>query len=138
METTFRLDGRVALVTGASRGIGRAIALELGRAGARVGVHYLTGRDEAAEVVRQIATGNVIPADAGAADRPTGPRAAALRADLENPAAAAGLVEACAAALGPVEILVNNAGIWNDMPIDAFDEERLEQMLNLNLKAVFR
>jgi len=121
----FRLDGKVALVTGASRGIGRAIALELGRAGARVGVHYRAARELADEVVRAI--------------DPDGRKgAAALPADLRRPGDAASLVSACRERLGPIAILVNNAGIWNGMPIDRFDEDRLEELLNLNLKAVFR
>jgi 3-oxoacyl-[acyl-carrier protein] reductase len=124
MAEAFRLDGRTALVTGASRGIGRAVALALGAAGAGVAVHYRTGRDEAASTASGI--------------HETGGRAALFAADLSIETAAAELVRQVSADLGPIDILVNNAGIWNAMRIDQLEEERLEEMLNLNLKSVFR
>ena len=85
------LDGKTALVTGASRGIGRAIALELGRAGASVVVGYRSGRDEAEAVAAEI-----------------GGRA--VQADVSDAASAAALVEAA----GDVDVLVNNAGLTRD------------------------
>ena len=91
------LAGRVALVTGGGRGIGRAIALTLGEAGADVAVNY---RERASA------------AEATAGDlRRLGRRAAAVRADVARAAEVERLVEAVAEALGPVDILVNNAGI---------------------------
>ncbi len=94
------LDGRVALVSGASRGIGRAIALELGAAGAHVAVNYRAQKDEADAVVEAIQAG--------------GGTAVALQADLSRPEAAKELVAATEEALGEVEILVANAGITRD------------------------
>lgn len=91
------LTGRVALVTGGSRGIGRAIALALAGAGARVAVGYHQRQAEAEAVV--------------AAIREAGGEAVAFQADLGDPAQAAALVERAAARWGRLDILVNNAGI---------------------------
>lgn len=117
------LNGRVALVTGGSRGIGRAIALELARAGCRVAVGYRTGRDEAAAVVTAIGE--------------AGGEAVALRADLADPAAAAGLVAQAAAALGPVEILVNNAGVAQPRAVGEISAADWDQAIGVNLSSVF-
>ncbi|HPF69095.1 MAG TPA: SDR family oxidoreductase [Candidatus Krumholzibacteria bacterium] len=93
---TISLTGRRALVTGASRGIGRAVALVLAAEGARVAVHY--GRDErAAEAVRR---------------ELSGPGHVCLGCDLGDPAQAAALADRAADALGGLDILVNNAGIY--------------------------
>jgi 3-oxoacyl-[acyl-carrier protein] reductase len=105
------LDDRAALVTGASRGIGRAVALALAARGAAVAVNYRSRKEEAASVVREI--------------EEAGGRAVALHADVGDPAAARGLVEDATGALGGLHILVNNAGItrngliW-DVPGDAW------------------
>jgi 3-oxoacyl-[acyl-carrier protein] reductase len=126
MDQGFRLDGLTALVTGASRGIGRAIALELARAGARVAVHYRSAHEAAESTLAEIRS--AVP----------GVPLLAVSADLTDPESAERLAAACRTALGPVDILVNNAGIWNGMAIEDVREGRLEEMLNLNLKAVFR
>lgn len=110
----FDLGGRVALVTGSSRGIGRAIALGLAEAGATVAVHYV-GRREAAE-----ATAAAIRAEGGTAE--------AFQADLADEAATRALVDAVTARLGPPDILVLNASAehrhaWDAMPAADFDEE---------------
>src|SRR3954465_3574960 len=89
------LQSRVALVTGASRGIGRAVALALANAGADVALGYRTGEAEA----------NDVPA----AIEATGRRSVAVRADVSIAAEVLRLVESAASALGPVSILVNNA-----------------------------
>jgi len=108
------LEGRNALVTGASKGIGRAIALELGRAGASVVVHYNSGRDEAEAVAAQI-----------------GGRAA--QADVSDPAAARALVEDA----GELDILVNNAGLTRDGLIARMSDDDWETVLRTNLFGAF-
>ena len=93
------IDGRVALVTGGSRGIGRAISQELAAAGARVAVHYRSDHDAAAETV--------------AAIQSAGGTAIAVAADVSNEADVDRLIAEVDAALGPVDLLVNNAGIFD-------------------------
>ncbi|MFE2417295.1 SDR family NAD(P)-dependent oxidoreductase [Streptomyces hokutonensis] len=105
------LDDRAALVTGASRGIGRAVALALAARGAAVAVNYRSRKEEAESVVRDIER--------------AGGRAIALHADVGDPAAARGLVEDAIDALGGLHVLVNNAGITHngliwDVPGDAW------------------
>jgi 3-oxoacyl-[acyl-carrier protein] reductase len=97
MDITDRLAGRVALVTGGSRGIGAEIVRRLAAEGADVGFTYHTGKDEAEEVAAQV--------------RGLGRRAIAVAADLGDPAAAAAVVDAVAGEFGRLDILVNNAGI---------------------------
>jgi 3-oxoacyl-[acyl-carrier protein] reductase len=120
------LDGRVALVSGASRGIGRAIALELGAAGAHVAVNYRTNQAEADEVVQ------AIQASGGG-----GGKAVALQADLSEPEAAKALVAACEEALGEVEILVCNAGITRDNLIALLRPSDFAEVIDTNLGGTF-
>lgn len=112
-----------AVVTGASRGIGRAIALELARLGAPVAVNY-AGRREAAEEVVDLITAR-------------GGRAVAIQADVAEPAEAQRLVGEAEALLGPVGILVNNAGITRDNLLLRMKEEDWEDVLKTNLSGVF-
>jgi 3-oxoacyl-[acyl-carrier protein] reductase len=109
-----RLDGKVALVTGASRGIGRAIAVELAGAGAEVVVGYRTGREEAEEVAAEI-----------------GGRA--VQADVGDPGEAARLVEEA----GELDVLVNNAGLTRDGLIARMSDEDWRVVLDTNLGGVF-
>jgi 3-oxoacyl-[acyl-carrier protein] reductase len=108
------LEGKVALVTGGSRGIGRAIALELGRAGAEVVVGYRTGREEA-EAVATESSGR------------------AVEADVSDPASAAALVEAA----GELDILVNNAGRTKDGVLARMSDEDWRTVIDTNLSSVF-
>jgi 3-oxoacyl-[acyl-carrier protein] reductase len=117
------LEGRVALVSGASRGIGRAIALELADAGAAVGVNYRADEAAAREVVAQIEAG--------------GGKAAALQADLSDPEAAKRLVDDCEAALGEPEILVCNAGITRDNVMVLLKPEDWDAVIDTNLGGTF-
>jgi 3-oxoacyl-[acyl-carrier protein] reductase len=108
------LEGKSALVTGGSRGIGRAIALELGRAGAAVVVGYRSGQDEAEAVATEI-----------------GGRA--VQADVSDPVSASALVEAA----GDVDILVNNAGLTRDGLLARMADEDWHTVLETNLSSVF-
>ncbi len=119
-----RLQGRVALVTGASGGLGRAMALALAAEGAAVAVHYWSNRAAAEEVVGEIAR--------------RGGRAVALQGDLTDPAVPARLVEETLAGLGGLHILVNNAGVVRDTLILRMRDEEWEEVLGTNLTAAFR
>lgn len=118
----FRLDGRVALVTGASRGIGRSIAQVLAKAGADVA---LVARNEA------------LLKEAAAEVRAEGRRALVLPADLKDPSACRAVVEAVLAEWSRLDILVNNAGVGASGPLHTITEERWDEILDTNLKAMF-
>ncbi len=117
------LQGRVALVTGGSRGIGRAAALVLAEAGADVAITYRERADAAEEVVAAI----------GALGR----RALSLRAELGPGAEATRVIDEVTAGLGPVDVLVNNAGVLEQKPFEEITEADLDLALAVNLKAVF-
>jgi 3-oxoacyl-[acyl-carrier protein] reductase len=108
------LEGKNALVTGASRGIGRAIAVELARAGASVTLSYRTGADEAAALAGEI-----------------GGRA--VQADVSDPASAQALVEEA----GDLDVLVNNAGVTRDGLLVRMSDEDWETVLDTNLASCF-
>ncbi len=116
------ITGKVALVTGASRGIGRAIAVALAEAGADVAVNYRSRRDEALDVCARIEA--------------FGRHSVAVQADVSVAAEAARLVSA-AEALGPVSILVNNAGISRPQPLDQVTEQSWDELIAANLKSAF-
>jgi len=123
IEHPFSLAGRVAFVTGASRGLGRAIAQALGRAGAAVAC--------AARTLDQV--------EAAAAEiEATGGRAAVLRLDVTRGEQIAAAVSEAEAALGPVDILVNNAGITLDKKTVEVTDEDWDAVLATNLTATFR
>ena len=117
------LAGRVALVTGGGRGIGKAIALTLAEAGADVAVNYRERAAAAEATVAEI--------------RRFGRRAASVQADVARAAEIARLVEAVAEELGPIDILVNNAGISEPCPIEELTEEAFDRTLAVNLKSAF-
>jgi 3-oxoacyl-[acyl-carrier protein] reductase len=117
------LAGRTALVTGASRGIGRAIALALAESGAAVAVNYRQRVAEALAVVADI--------------RAMGGRAVAVQGDVSDGAAVTAMVERVAAGLGPVDVLVNNAGIAIVRGIDDLTEDEFDTTIAVNLKSAF-
>ncbi len=117
------LTERVALVTGGSRGIGRAIALALAEAGADVAVNYRDSADQAQEVAGKIRT--------------RGRRAVAVAADVSQSAAVADLVHKVGAELGGIDVLVNNAGIAFVRGVDDLTEAEFDQTLAVNLKSAF-
>ncbi len=115
---------RVAIVTGASKGIGRAIALRLGEDGIAVVVNYATSRQAADEVVAEIQAG--------------GGKAVAVQADVGSPTAAATLFDAAEQNFGGADILVNNAGVMSLAPLTEMDDEAFETLLAINLTGTFR
>lgn len=110
---------QVALVTGASRGIGRAIALELGRAGCAVCVNYLNSRQAAQEVAETL--------------RSEGCDAVAVQADVADGAAVADMVRQAEKELGPVTVLVNNAGVAGQAQFQDITDEMWNRYLAVNL-----
>ncbi len=123
MPTHTDLTGRVALVTGASRGIGRAIALALAEAGASVAVNYRERAADALSVVTDI--------------QAMGRRSVAVGADVSDGAAVTDMVARVTAELGPVDVLVNNAGIAIIRGIDDLTEEAFDTTIAVNLKSAF-
>jgi len=117
------LESKVAVVTGASRGIGRAIALELARRGARVVVNYHRNAEAAAEVV--------------AAIEAAGGQAIAVQADVGDFEQAAGLIQVALDAFGQIDILVNNAGTTRDQLLMLMNEGDWDDVLRTNHKSEF-
>lgn len=117
------LSGKVAVVTGASRGIGRAIAVELARRSARVVVNYHRNAAAAGEVVTAIRT--------------EGGEATAVQADVSDPAQAQALIQAALDTFGRIDILVNNAGVTRDRLILMMSPEDWETVLRVDLSSLF-
>jgi 3-oxoacyl-[acyl-carrier protein] reductase len=117
------LEGRVALVTGGSRGIGKAIAFELAQRGAAVAVNYVRSSEAADAVVAKIQV--------------TGGQAAAFQADVSDFEQAQNLVKSTIKDLGGLDILVNNAGITRDTLIMMMSENDWDVVQNVNLKGTF-
>lgn len=117
------MSGRVALVTGASRGIGRAIAIELGAGGFRVAVGYQNSEDAAGEVCSII--------------RKNGGTAVPARADVSSREQAESLVKTVSDELGAPEVLVNNAGITRDNLLMRMKDSEWDDVLRTNLNSVF-
>jgi 3-oxoacyl-[acyl-carrier protein] reductase len=117
------LENKVAVVTGASRGIGRAIALELARRGAHVVVNYNRSPQAAAEVV--------------AAVEAQGGQATAVQADVSDLSQARALIQAAVDTYGRLDVLVNNAGVTRDQLILMMKEEDWDTVIQVNLKSLF-
>jgi 3-oxoacyl-[acyl-carrier protein] reductase len=117
------LNGHIALVTGGSRGIGASVALALAEARAAVAVNYRERVDEAEAVVAKI--------------RSMGGRAIAIAADVSRSEAVAAMVQQAATALGPIDILINNAGMAIVRGIDELTESEFDQTIAVNLKSAF-
>ena len=118
-----QLNNRVALVTGASRGIGKAIALALAKAGAAVAVNYRERGEEATSVVDAI--------------HRSGGRAVAVAADVAIAGAVKDMIGAVERQLGPIDILVNNAGMATMRSLEEITEEDFDRALAVNLKSAF-
>ncbi len=120
---TMELVGKIALVTGASRGIGKAIAMALAQAGADVAVNFRARKAEAEEVCSQI--------------QGLGRRSLSARGDVSLEAEVSRLVKMVEKELGPVSILVNNAAIIRPQPLEEITERDWDEILTTNLKSCF-
>jgi len=116
------LEGKVALVTGGSRGIGAAIAKRLAADGANVAITYVRDAAHASEVVKAI--------------EQDGGKAVAIKADAGDAASARAAIEETVATFGQLDVLVNNAGTANPMPFEETPLEELEHLLHLNVRGV--
>jgi len=123
MEIAKRLAGKVALVTGGSRGIGAEIVRRLAAEGADVGFTYHTGKDEAEQVAEQV--------------RGHGRRALVMAADLADPAAATAVVDAVTGEFGRLDILVNNAGITHWESVAQTSVEDFDRVVAVDARAPF-
>ncbi len=115
--------GKVALVTGGSRGIGRDIAVALAKNGAHVAINYLARDQEAKDTQKEI--------------RETGSPCEAFRADASESAAVAEMVGSIRKSLGPIQILINNAGIARAQKVEDVTENDWDETLRVNLKSAF-
>ncbi|KGR92108.1 3-oxoacyl-ACP reductase [Ureibacillus massiliensis 4400831 = CIP 108448 = CCUG 49529] len=118
-----KLDGKVAVVTGASRGIGRAIALLLAKEGAKVVVNYSGSEQKAIQVVDEITS--------------MGTEAIAVQANVSNAESVQNLMETAIKEFGSIDVLVNNAGITRDNLLMRMKEDEWDDVINTNLKGVF-
>ncbi|OGF64536.1 MAG: hypothetical protein A2Y62_06815 [Candidatus Fischerbacteria bacterium RBG_13_37_8] len=119
----FDLTGKVALVTGASRGIGKSIAIMMAQAGAKIAVHYKLAHKEAEITKQEI--------------QKSGGEAFCIKADIAHYNEVEVMIAEVLQQYGTLDILVNNAGIWKEAAIDTMTEEQLEETLAINLKSVF-
>ncbi|WP_408010952.1 3-oxoacyl-[acyl-carrier-protein] reductase [Pseudalkalibacillus sp. A8] len=117
------LNGKTALVTGASRGIGRAIAIELAKQGASVAVNYSGSEEKARQVVEEI--------------QENGGKAFAIQSDVSSMDSVTAMIKEVITTYGSLDILVNNAGITRDNLLMRMKEEEWDAVINTNLKGVF-
>lgn len=122
-EESGILSGKVAIVTGGSRGIGSAIAKEMAKKGAEVVINYNTSKEAAGAVIREI--------------EHFGGTAHAFQADVSNSAEAQSLIEKTKSQFGKVDILVNNAGITRDRTFRKLSEENWNEVINVNLNSIY-
>ncbi len=120
----LHLQHKVALVTGGSRGLGRAICLGLAAEGAKIGVNYFRDQAAAAEVV-------------GALQNLHDSEGVALQGNVAKSADVARIFEQCEEALGPIDILVNNAGVWPTAYVREMTEQEWDATFDINLKGAF-
>ncbi|MES2355380.1 MAG: 3-oxoacyl-ACP reductase family protein [Pseudomonadota bacterium] len=117
------LNGRTALVTGGSRGLGRAICLTLAREGANVAFNYSRSEDEAGQVLSML--------------KEMGVKAAAFKVSVIDKNGLREMVRTIEQEIGPIDILINNAGIGQVVPLALLEEEDWDQMMNISVKGAF-
>ena len=115
-----KLKGKVAVVTGASKGIGAAIAKALAAEGAAVVVNYASGKSGADAVVAHVAE--------------HGGKAVAVRGDVSKAADAQGIIDAAVETYGRLDILVNNSGVYEAGPLEAITEDHFHKQFNINAR----
>lgn len=120
--TEKRLAGKVALVTGGSRGIGAAIALRLAEEGATVAISYNNNKGAADEVVAKLVQ--------------LGSTARAFKADVSSEEGSKNLVDSIVKAVGQIDILINNAGVFDAAPLEQLDVDHYERVFDVNVKGV--
>src|SRR5437764_3569026 len=118
-----RLDGKTAIVTGAGRGIGRAIARELAATGANIVINYSTSADAARELADEI--------------RKIGPKALVVHADVTDYDQVTEMVKQTIETFGQIDILVNNAGITRDKTLKNMSKNHWDEVINVNLGSLF-
>lgn len=123
VKTMGKLDGKTAVVTGASRGIGRAIALELAKEGANIVVNYSGSKEKADQVVKEI--------------EELGVKAISVQANVSDSESVQNLMNTAIETFGSIDILVNNAGITRDNLLMRMKEDEWDDVINTNLKGVF-
>lgn len=123
LSESLDLEGRVCVISGGSRGIGRATAHGLGRAGARVLINYLRDEGTAGETVRYL--------------EESGVKALSVRADVSRPEGAEEVVRAALGTFGRLDVLVCNAGVWEGAPLEEMSEELWGRVLDTNLKGTW-
>jgi len=119
----LNLSNKVALVTGGSRGIGKAIALELSKYGANIAISYLNNEEKAKEVVKEIEKNGV--------------KGMSIKADISKETDVQNMVKAIEAEMGSIDILVNNAGITKDNLLIRMGAEEWDDVINTNLKGTY-
>jgi 3-oxoacyl-[acyl-carrier protein] reductase len=117
-----KLAGKVALVTGGSRGIGAAIALRLAQEGAKVAISYAQNKNAADEIIEKISK--------------LGSKATAFKANVSSESETKNLIAEVAKSFGSIDILVNNAGVWEMMPLDQIDLDHYHRLFDVNVKGV--
>ena len=117
-----KLNGKVAVVTGASKGIGAAIAEDLAKEGASVVINYSSSGAQANKVVEKI--------------KASGGKAKAVGADVSKPAEAKKLIDAAVAEFGKLDILVNNAGVYEFLPLTNVSEAHYDRIFGINVKGL--
>lgn len=121
MKISF--EGKVVVITGASRGIGRATARLFAEHGAKIAVNYLDRHREAESLIRELES--------------VGAQAAAFPADISDSKAVSDMTDLVVGHFGRLDVLVNNAGIWKKGPIDTITDAQINEMIDINLKSLF-